>query len=324
METPPPQPPPAILAHYAPALDGLRWVPAGGGFSGAVVFRGDDSSGAPVFSLKGWPAAIPPSRVSQVHGWVKQAAHLPFVPAVLPNTSGESFALGSGRVWEVARWMPGSPLVTPTVGEIEAGCAAVARLHAAWPVERHGPCPGVLARLRAFADFRTYFANCPAPAHLSHQLNAILRRARAAVTAAAPWAERALRRWDVLPLPLRPCVRDLRGEHILFTDRTVTGIIDYGAMALDNPATDLARLLGDLAADDDAAFAAGLRAYRDAGGQLDVPDAFVRLLDRAGAIGSLVGWHVRLMAGQNVPEGEARIADRMGHLLARVERFGPA
>ncbi|MBA4064247.1 MAG: hypothetical protein C0501_11135 [Isosphaera sp.] len=303
-------PPPAVLARYAPALDGLRWAPVGGGFSGAAVWRGGD------FALKAWPPGVDDDRLARVHAWTSRAAHLPFVPAVVPTADRHTLARHAGRVWDVTRWLPGRPLADPTVAEVEAACAAVARLHAAWPVEDHGPCPGALNRLRVLDDACTGLPQLPQD--LPDDLARLVPPAAAAAASAAPSVAAALRPWEAVALPLRPCVRDLRGEHVLFTGPAVTGVVDFGAMAVDHPAVDLARLLGDLAADDDARFAAGLRAYRAAGGRLDAPDEFVRALDRAGAVCSVVGWLVRLAAGR-VPADAGAAAARLGRLTRRVE-----
>jgi homoserine kinase type II len=47
----------------------------------------------------------------------------------------------------------------------------------------------------------------------------------------------------------------------LYTGDQVTGIIDFGAMNIDTPATDVARLLGNLARDRVREWRVGLEAY---------------------------------------------------------------
>jgi hypothetical protein len=133
----------------------------------------------------------------------------------------------------------------------------------------------------------------------------------------APSAERALRVWANRPVPVQPCLCDVWHDHVLFTADAVTGVIDFGAMKTDHVGVDLARLLGSLVGDDDARFAAGLRAYRDAGGVLDVPDGFVRLLDRTGAVCAVAFWLRKLERGP-VPNPEA-VAARLRELAGRLE-----
>ena len=43
---------------------------------------------------------------------------------------------------------------------------------------------------------------------------------------------------------MQPCLRDIWHDHILFTGDEVTGLVDFGAIDIDTPATDLARLIG--------------------------------------------------------------------------------
>ena len=130
---------------------------------------------------------------------------------------------------------------------------------------------------------------------------------------------RALQAWEAVNVAVQPCVRDLRGDHVLFRAGEVTGIVDFGALASDYPGIDLARLLGDFA-DDESSFRAGLKAYRDAGGKLDEPDAFIRELERAGVVCSLIGWLKRLPAGGQAAEDSTPLVARLRHLLARWEQ----
>ena len=77
---------------------------------------------------------------------------------------------------------------------------------------------------------------------------------------------------------------------MLFTGDRVTGIVDYGAMKIDNSAVDLARLLGDLVGDDEARFNLGLNAYHAANPPVAVSSQLVKQLDRTGVVCAIIHW----------------------------------
>ena len=72
-----------------------------------------------------------------------------------------------------------------------------------------------------------------------------------------------LTRWTARTWPLQPCLCDVWHDHVLFDGDRVTGLVDYGAVKIDHPAVDVARLLGSLVGDDAEGWAAGLTAYRE-------------------------------------------------------------
>jgi homoserine kinase type II len=307
-----------LLAHYGSALPPLKWFPITSGFSGAQVWRGDDEFGAPRYALKRWPAEITSSRIGAVHAWLTQARHLSFVPALIPTISGLSWIEEQERVWDLSRWLPGQPRLPAGRSEVENACVAVAHLHRVWsPQSRWSLCPGLLRRIEVLTQWLTA---PPSRDWLFHEnLADVLERAFQVVTRTAPAALQSLKPWEETLFSLHPCVRDLRGEHILFSGERVTGIVDFGAMAVDSPAGDLARVLGDLAAENDELFARGLEKYRQERSDFTVSDDFVRRLDRAGVICSLIGWFARLLKKQmTVPDKNIRI--RLTHLLARAEQ----
>ena len=318
----PEHPPFPVVAHFAPHTYGLSWHRAPGGFSGARVWRGE-ADGTPRVALKAWPDGTSPDRVSQVHAWLAQAAHLPFVPTVFAGAGGHTVCAEGGRLWDCGRWQPGEPRTAPAAAEIVRACEAVAGLHAAWAGETtRGACPGVRNRLRALAENEPLLrAGHGALPPVSPLLDPLLRRAVLVAARTAPLAARALHPWEHRALALHPCVRDLRGEHLLFQDGRVSGIIDYGAMAVDHPAVDLARLLDDYAAEDDALFRAGMNAYRAARGLFDAPDEFVRLLARTGAVCSVLGWLVRLVTRGERPADPPAVAARLDALVSRAARI---
>lgn len=317
----PPDPAAKLFRDYGLAITGHNWTPVSGSFSGAEVWRGDGATG-PALVLKAWPADVTPARLGDIHATVARAAHLPFVPQAVRTVTGASLVWDGRRCWDLTRWVPGAATDAPSVAEAGAAGAAVARLHRAWPAEGAGPCPGVANRLRALADFRARLGPAvpPRPPVAEGQIS-LVRRAWGLVAASADRAERALGPWAGARVRLGPCVRDLRAEHVLFTRGAVTGLIDFGALAVDHPAVDLARYLGDV---DDGGDRTGavLGAYRHEA-PLDVPDEFVLLLARTGAVCSLVGWLVRLVAERRTCADGAAVTRRLAHLIERVERFAP-
>lgn len=319
------QPPAAVLTHFATVTAALTWSRAPDGFSGATVWRGDDPTGMPRVAIKAWPPDISAERLQQIHAWLSLAAKLPFIPGVFAGAFGQTAIAVEGQLWDATRWMPGEPRTAPTAHEVCAACEAVARLHLCWPVAEKRPCRGVATRLELLTERRALYAHTTLPP-VAPELDPLLRRAQAAVACVADGAIAALRPWAAWPLAARTVVRDLRGEHILFEHDRVTGVIDFGAMAVDHVAVDLARLLDDYAGADENLFCAGLNAYREAGGPLDAPDEFVRLLARTGRVCSVVGWLVRLIVRREPVLRPRATAERLAHLVRRVEadpHFGP-
>ena len=93
-----------------------------------------------------------------------------------------------------------------------------------------------------------------------------------------------------VPLPLQPCIRDVWHDHVLFEGDTVTGLIDFGAVRIDTPATDVARLLGSLVGDDATGWREGLAAYCAVRPLTDHEPLAVFALDTAGTILAGCNW----------------------------------
>ncbi len=315
----------AVLAAYGAAVSGLRWSPVPrGGFSGAVVWRGEDESGRPLFALKAWPEdGIEARRLERIHGWMRQAAGLPFVPRVLTTATSATFVEQGGRLWDVEQWMPGTGdfLARPGHSRLVAAFTALSQLHGEW---RRGlparvPCPAVLRRLRLLDEWDARATLGSATLRIPADLMDAVQLGTKVVASHAAAMRRELARWASRPVAVQPCLCDVWHDHVLFTGDAVTGIIDYGAMKEDHVAVDLARLLGDLAGDDDAAFASGLAAYSSAGGILEVPPEFVRVLDRTGTLCGIVVWLRRLVLEAHRDIDAARIRSRMVALCSRFQ-----
>lgn len=313
-----------VLSRYSAVVSRLHWVPLidSGGFSGAALWCGVDSNATRVFALKRWPQAMMPERLERIHDWMTRAVHLDFVPGVVRTDEGRTLVQAAGHTWDVCRWMPGEPVLAMRASRVTNAATAVAALHRTWPaLSRHVPCPSVLNRLRILDEFRTSARRgSPAAIGSDSELTIVLNRSAEFVSLHAHSAESELRHWNFVPLPVRPCIRDLRAEHVLFVDESVSGIIDYGAMAVDHPATDLARLLGDCASGDADSVGVAVEVYRANGGEPTVSPDLVRLLAWTGALCSLIGWLRRADVNHGLGTTPVAAAARITSLMTRLEK----
>ena len=107
---------------------------------------------------------------------------------------------------------------------------------------------------------------------------------------AAPRIERELELGRRATVPLQPCLRDVWHDHLLFCGDAVTGLIDAHAARTESVATDLARLLGSLVADDRAAWDVGLAAYENIRPLSLDERGLVELFDRSAVLLSGLTW----------------------------------
>ncbi len=77
----------------------------------------------------------------------------------------------------------------------------------------------------------------------------------------APQVREPLRQASSRTVMLQPCLRDARPEHFLFAGDQLSGLVDFGAMAVDSVVSDLARLMGEWLDDDKPAVRLALESY---------------------------------------------------------------
>jgi homoserine kinase type II len=284
----------------------LHLGPAGG-LSGSRFHRFDSPRGPLV--AHAWPP--PPdgpgaSRLGQIHRWVKELDSLPYIPRAIADRNGQDFREIDGRLWELRTWLPGQAQNEPGRERASTAFAGLGAVHAIWQNEAIlGRSPGLDRRLREMDGL------------ISGRLDALERAAERAdwrpalghLACARPCA-RAVR--DMLaealrlgPIPLQPCLRDVRSDHVLFTGDTVTGLIDFGAMAVDSPAGDLARLMSDWRLGLEARGRA-VQSYAEAAG-LAPPDAWlIRAFETSGALLGGCRWITwTLLDRRSFPPGAA-------------------
>ena len=101
----------------------------------------------------------------------------------------------------------------------------------------------------------------------------------------------------------------------------MTGLVDYGAMKIDHPAVDLARLLGSLVEDDAEAWTIGLKAYREVRPFSAEEEELAHALDLSGTILAASMWLRWLYHDEKKIENRAAAGLRLEALTQRMDRW---
>ena len=299
---------------------------ASGGLSGAQIWQCQSPQG--LVALRCWPSAHPtPQRLSEIHAAMLAASQrgIAFVPAIAKNRHGGTFTSDGKRLWEVTQWMPGTAdyLQAPSPQRLQAALQALASLHRAWqqapqlPIHT-GLSPTVFDRseklelyLRQLRDWtRQPLDNSP-----HHRL---AQQTLQHLAACGPHLHQLLKTLHSQSVTLHFVLRDVWSDHILFSGDRVTGIIDFGAARVDEPATDVARLLGSLEPFDQRQWLVGWEAYRAVNPHVELER--VRVLDRVGTLLSAVQWLQWLvLQPRSFNMATSQLIERWQRLLLRLE-----
>jgi homoserine kinase type II len=125
-------------------------------------------------------------------------------------------------------------------------------------------------------------------------------------------------------LPQQPCIRDIWRDHVLFDGQRVTGIVDFGAMQIDTPACDVARLLGSFVGDDVGGWREGLAAYTRIRPLSPAELLAVPALDHASTVLAGYNWIRWIYVDRREFDDPARIVTRLAQLLDRLNRIETA
>ncbi|MEM9187343.1 MAG: phosphotransferase, partial [Planctomycetota bacterium] len=195
------------------------------------------------------------------------AQSVSFLPAPHPAETSQTAVAAHGALWEVAPWMPGeADAAALAPARLIAACEALAEFHNATRdvavANPHAASPAIAERQSLVGD--ALGADWPALAERAalacEPLRAPLVTAGTLIGPVLKAVRPKLAVVAGLATRLQPIVRDSRREHFLVTGDRVTGLVDFGAMTIDTPAVDHARLLGEAAGDDPALWRLGIGA----------------------------------------------------------------
>ena len=239
-----------------------------GGFSGAAVFRATTDDGREL-AVRRTPQliALPSGRLSELHHLLREMSRrgcgtiaVPILATSALSSPIESWLKYYENVWQIEPWMPGACLLGQemTSLHLSAALGALGQFHrlaaesvdavssSEWFYKAQRRSPAVQRRLSIANDLsvemlgilRQKLSNDSDP-----RFRGLAIRVCDSLQKWLPWLIRELTDVAAVPFHLQPVLRDVWRAHVLFTNSSVTGLIDLTAAASDHVALDVARLL---------------------------------------------------------------------------------
>jgi Ser/Thr protein kinase RdoA (MazF antagonist) len=323
-----------IVRQYPAEFQPTRIEPLGaaGGMSGAQFWRIESASGTLV--LRRWPSEHPSAeRLRFIHDVLFLAVSngISFLPASIRTAAGESFVLANGHLWELSPWLSGKAdyELSPSTQKLSAAMTALAKFHLAvrdFPISATtnttSSAPAIsrrLSKLRKLSVRGTGELSQAINVAIWPELTPLARNFLSTIPRLLPRAIGQLEPLSHIPFPVQPCIRDIWHDHVLFTGDVVTGIIDFGGMEIDTPATDIARLLGSFVGDNEADWRAGLNAYSTIRPLAADELRAAKALDTSSTILAGCNWIRWICLDGRQFEDRARVIERFRQIVARCE-----
>jgi homoserine kinase type II len=325
-------------------LESLRGA---GGFSGSLIWRVTAAAGQRRYCLRRWPAEGPDlARLHWIHAvlvhvggspsnslspWERGEVSPPlnFIPVPLvtdPSHGASTIVEHAGYFWELAPWLPGEAnyAAHPSPARLAAALQALARFHAtaaSFSRPTCAPAPAILERAARLAELQHSQYERIARAVRQLPVSPLVECGNHLLDwfpLLAPQLAVALAAAASIAVPLQVAIRDVWHDHILFTGDEVTGLVDFGAMRIDTPLTDIARLVGSLAADDVSQRNHAFAAYHALRPLSDEDRWLINLLDHSGQLLAGLNWLDWLFLDRRQFDNPAAILALLHQILARL------
>ncbi|ADB14724.1 aminoglycoside phosphotransferase [Pirellula staleyi DSM 6068] len=255
----------------------VRAITSGSGQQAKVLVLPSEVT-TTTYCLRQWPKEHPSEpRLLDIHRWVLRAReHLDVVAAPLRSTRGTTYVRQTANLWELQPWMPGvnHDLLAHRAHNLKSD-EGTSRRTRMYPRSRYGDswhqmilalakfhrvagdrfehiqgiAPSILERRKRWLELtnggwilvQRAVDECSQsqPSLIGNTVPSLCRLVGELLPSLGPLIESSLG----ISSDLRPVIRDARPEHFLFVKGKLSGMIDFGAMRIDTPVADLARLL---------------------------------------------------------------------------------
>ena len=306
-----------------------------GGFSGAKIWKVETDVGS--FCVRRWPKPHPSKeRLSFIHEVLFHLEYHGFQLVAAPRRSqtGDSWTEYDAHFWEVTTWLPGKSDFWLDASEIRLrnAMSSLGRFHAiskkqtAW--RRLARSPGISHRIQRLREIEPTWTQRLMRAIETEALSGFQSDSASRIrslcqliaTKSSQLADPCLGgliRFDTQH-ELSPCLRDIWHDHVLFREDQVTGIIDYGALNIDVPAGDFARLLGSLALDDARFWEIGCDAIQQALPEMRFQIPLIKAIDFANVVLAGLNWINWLFIEKREFPIHSNVIARLDHIHRRL------
>ena len=261
--------------HRAQPIGPIESLGNAGGESGASLWRFESGIGPLV--ARAWPLDGPGEElIWWIHHRQTSLKDLPYVPVPVQTTVGLTYVNMLGQFWDLQPWMRGAADAgrPPADARLKAAFAGLAEIHVGLSYNEVDVALGKPSIVSTSAAIQARWDEVESL--LAFELDLM----KAAVAArrddslgkmAEPWLMAArdglsrlskrLRLYAAVRVNIQPVLRDVRPDHFLFDGAELTGLVDYGAMAMDTVAIDLARILVEWIGENAVAESIAMAAY---------------------------------------------------------------
>ncbi|MFP6588218.1 MAG: phosphotransferase [Pirellulaceae bacterium] len=313
-------------AASKPNSQEIEALGSAGGFSGAEFWK--ITTGANQYCLRRWPNSKPTRSQADVIyptlEYVRRHADLPLAFPI-QTVHGEPLCRVDNARWELSRWMPGEPIAETEINDNQLRAAARAL------AEFHNTTSSLSQQQRASPaiDFRstmidrlwaTQFEQLQGTQDAAGVVDSGVKKM---LLDQFRYQAHALRQQLELlrsvPVLLIPIIGDIWSDHVLFNNDEVSGIVDFGAMKLESPCLDIARLFGSYADYSPEALRRGISYYGEFRELNDLDLGLIELYDRGYVILAGIQWLIWIELEQRIFLDNESVRQRLHRLVRRCE-----